>query len=222
MNQIISIIILLAGILSAQTNQTDPKINDIELLYNETGLDTLISRDLFNLSIYGYNRLLENASIPNTSKLTIIDFSKASTEERFFVIDIDSRKLLFASHVAHGKNSGRQYAKNFSNMPGSLKSSLGFYITSNTYYGKHGYSLRLKGLESSFNGNAENRAIVMHAANYVSEKFIKDYGRLGRSWGCPALPKAISKQVIDKIKDGTCLFIFANDDKYLQSSPLLQ
>jgi hypothetical protein len=222
MNQIISIIILLAGILSAQVNQTDPKINDIELLYNETGLDTLISRDLFNLSIYGYNRLLENASIPNTSKLTIIDFSKASTEERFFVIDIDSRKLLFASHVAHGKNSGRQYAKNFSNMPGSLKSSLGFYITSNTYYGKHGYSLRLKGLESSFNGNAEDRAIVMHAANYVSEKFIKDYGRLGRSWGCPALPQGISKQVIDKIKDGTCLFIFANDDKYLQSSPLLQ
>jgi len=222
MNQIISIIILLAGILSAQTNQTDPKINDLELLYNETGLDTLISRDLFNLSIYGYNRLLENASIPNTSKLTIIDFSKASTEERFFVIDIDSRKLLFASHVAHGKNSGQQYAKNFSNMPGSLKSSLGFYITSNTYYGKHGYSLRLKGLESSFNGNAEDRAIVMHAANYVSENFIKDYGRLGRSWGCPALPQGISKQVIDKIKDGTCLFIFANDDKYLQSSPLLQ
>ena len=221
MIQIISIIILLAGILSAQIKQKDPKINDIDLLYSETGLDSLISRDVFNLSFNGYNKLLENECIPNSSKLTIIDFSKASTEERFFVIDINSQKLLFTSHVAHGKNSGWQYAKNFSNMPGSLKSSLGFYITSNTYYGKHGYSLRLKGLESSFNGNAEDRAIVMHAANYVSEKFIKDYGRLGRSWGCPALPQKISRQVIDEIKNGTCLFIFANDDRYLQSSPLL-
>ena len=221
MNRVICIIILLAGVISAQVEQMDSDINNFDLLYSKTGLDSLISRDVFKFSLIGYSRLLEKALIPDSSKLTIIDFSKASTEERFFVVDLYSQKIIFSSHVAHGKNSGWQYAKNFSNIPGSQKSSLGFYITCNTYYGKHGYSLKLKGLESSYNGNAEDRAIVMHGANYVSQKFIKEYGRLGRSWGCPALPRNISRKVIDEIKNGTCLFIFANDENYLQSSPLL-
>lgn len=203
------------------THEGTAKSNNFSQLYVEIGLDSLLSKDVFDLSILGYSRLLKNTQISDSTKITIIDFSKSSTEKRFFVVDIKSRKLLFASHVAHGKNSGWQYAKSFSNTPGSLQSSLGFYVTTKTYYGKHGYSLRLKGLESAFNSRAEDRAIVMHGANYVSENFIKKHGRLGRSWGCPALPHHISKQVIDEIKEGTCLFIFAENEQYLADSPIL-
>lgn len=221
MYKIITIFMLLISTLPATTTTEKTKHNDIKSLYNDLGLSKYISLDLFRLSLTGYQNLLKNSQISDSTKLTIIDFSKSSNEKRFFVVDLKNRRLLFASLVAHGKNSGNLYAKDFSNTNGSLKSSLGFYITSGTYYGKHGYSLKLKGQEEGFNHQAEKRAIVMHGAKYVSEDFIKKHGRLGRSWGCPALPLNLTKSVINEIKDGTCLFIFSDNEKYLQSSLLL-
>lgn len=221
MYRIILLIMFIISTLPATTTSPYKKKEDIKSLYKDIGLNKYISLNLFKLSLAGYKKLLQNSSITDSTKLTIVDFSKSSNEKRFFVVDLKKRKLLFTSYVSHGKNSGELYAKKFSNSDGSHKSSLGFYITSNTYYGKHGYSLRLKGQEEGFNSKAEQRAIVMHGAKYVSEDFIKKYGRLGRSWGCPALPLNLSKSVINEIKGGTCLFIFSDNKHYLHSSSLL-
>jgi hypothetical protein len=189
-------------------------------LYDELNLQNKLSYEVFEISLKGFHKIKEKFSI-DKSIITIIDYSKPSTEKRFFLIDLLNKKILYSSLVAHGRNSGGNVAHVFSNRSGSLQSSLGFYITSHTYYGKHGYSLRLKGLEKGINDKAEQRTIVIHKADYVSNNFIKKYGRLGRSWGCPALPNSISKQIIDLIKDGTCLFIYGKNKNYLKRSSFL-
>ena len=135
-----------------------------------------------------------------------------------YVIDLDSKSLLFHSLVAHGQKTGGNKAYHFSNKSESHKSSLGFFKTAETYSGKHGYSLRLDGLEKGINDHARTRAIVIHGADYVSQKFIQKYGRLGRSWGCPALPVEVSKKIIETISGGTCLFVFGKDSKYKTKS----
>ena len=145
--------------------------------------------------------------------------SLSANKNRLFLIDVENKKILHKSIVAHGKNSGGEYAKNFSNQVGSFKSSIGFYKTGETYHGKHGLSLRLDGLEYS-NSNARKRAIVIHAADYVSQNFIKNYGRLGRSLGCPSLPKKDYDQVIHRIKNGSLLFIYYPEGHYLKNSTL--
>ncbi len=150
----------------------------------------------------------------------IIDYTKPSTVERFFIYDADKKILLQKLLVAHGKNSGENFATHFSNKNGSLKSSPGFYRTGSTYVGKHGYSLRLYGLESGFNDHAYERAIVIHGADYVNERFIKTHQRLGRSWGCPAISNECSKSVIDLIKNGAVIYIHTNDQNYLSKSTL--
>lgn len=137
------------------------------------------------------------------------------------MIDLQNKKILFNDLVAHGKNSGGVYAQNFSNTENTYMSSLGFYLTGNTYHGKHGLSLILEGMDKDYNDNARNRAIVMHGANYVSNDFIKKYGRLGRSFGCPSLPPGIYKKVIDTIRDGSCLFIYYPDKNFLAKSQVL-
>jgi hypothetical protein len=139
----------------------------------------------------------------------IFDVTKPSTEKRFYVLDLKGKKLLYHCLAAHGKGSGENNANLFSNTPNSMKTAPGFYLTLSTYSGKHGYSLKLRGLEKGINDNAEKRAIVIHGADYVSDDFIKVHGRIGRSWGCPALPVGLSKEIIDCIKDGTLLYIFA-------------
>jgi hypothetical protein len=152
--------------------------------------------------------LAQYASVVRPDRLVIIDFSKPSTEERFFVVNPESGELLFKSLVAHGQGSGLVYATDFSNRPNSHQSSLGFFKTAETYTGKHGHSLRLDGLQPGLNHAARDRAVVIHAADYVSQSFIQQNGYLGRSWGCPALPADGYNQVIDQIKEGTLLLIY--------------
>ena len=126
------------------------------------------------------------------------------------VIDLKEMKILYKSLVAHGRNSGNEYAKAFSNKDGSKMSCLGFLVTAKTYKGKHGYSLKLKGLEKIINDNSYKRAIVIHGADYVSDEFIRKYGRLGRSWGCPALPSFLNNKIIDDIKGGSLIYIYSD------------
>jgi len=129
--------------------------------------------------------------------------------------------VLFNSLVAHGKNTGEEFATNFSNTESSLQSSLGFYITENTYEGENGYSLRLEGMDSGFNDAAMQRSIVMHGADYVSEDFAAQHQRIGRSWGCPAVPRALAAPIIDTVKGQSCLFIYYPDQNYLSQSKWL-
>ena len=186
-------------------------------IYTKCNLKDKLDYTVFNRAMIGYNSL----SLTNKKVITTIDFSRPSTEERIFIVDVENRKLLFQTFVAHGKNSGVNIATQFSNRSGTLKSSLGFFITAETYYGKHGYSLRLDGMEKGINDNARKRAIVVHGAKYVSDEFIKKYKRLGRSWGCPAVSDDLSKEIIDMIKGGSCLYIYANNKNYHDRSPAI-
>lgn len=161
-----------------------------------------------NLAINGYYALKTEKLLTNDSILTIIDFSSPSTEHRFFVLDLKNCKVIKNSLVAHGMNSGVNVAESFSNNRHSNKSSLGLFLTAETYEGKHGYSLRLDGMNEGINDNARKRAIVIHGADYVSESFIEKNGRIGRSFGCPALSLDEVTEIIDLIKNGSCLFIY--------------
>jgi hypothetical protein len=200
------------------TNSLAKEDPDINKLWIDCHLSGVVPFDVFNTAILGCRKI---DNLRKKGILTIIDYSKPSTEKRFYVIDIENKKLIYRCLVAHGKNSGDIYAKDFSNKLESLKSSLGFYLTAETYKGDHGYSLRLVGLEKGINDNARVREIVIHGADYVSEDFIRKYGRLGRSWGCPALPTELSKEIIDKISNGSCLFIYGSDTFYRENSVFL-
>jgi len=180
-----------------------------------------ISIEAFSNAIKGYEYLQQSKKLINPAIITSIDFSKPSTSERLFVINLHSGEILFNSLVAHGRNSGQQYAKHFSNQPASFESSLGFYITMDTYIGNNGFSLKLKGCEKNFNNSVEERNIVIHGASYVSKDFIRQNGFLGRSHGCPALPVDLNNQIINTIKNGTCLFIYHPTKKYLQQSSFI-
>jgi hypothetical protein len=153
--------------------------------------------------------------------LSVIDYSLPSTEPRLWVFDLKKRKLLFRELVAHGVNTGENMATRFSNIEGSKQSSLGLFLTDKTYIGRNGYSLKLRGLEEGINHLALQRTIVMHGAWYVSEAFRREHGRLGRSWGCPAVKKEVAKPLIDTIKDGSLLFVYYPDEEWLSSSDFL-
>jgi hypothetical protein len=181
----------------------------------------LPSFDLLRLAISGYDLLKQEKYINRPEVITIIDFSLPSTRERLWVIDLSRAKVLFHSLVSHGRNSGELMAEKFSNTPGSFTSSPGFYTTGETYFGRHGLSLKLNGLEKGINDKARERAIVMHGADYVAPEFISKHGRLGRSHGCPAVPTQLSKDIIETIKDGTCLFIYVPKESYTANSPII-
>jgi len=174
----------------------------------------------FSFAVKGYYKLLAQGKIKNKT-LTIIDFSLSSTQKRMWVLDMTTQKVLFNTVVAHGKNTGGEFATNFSNSTNSFKSSLGFYIPNETYYGKNGLSLFLDGQERGINDNARKRYVVMHGAKYANPNFIKKYGRLGRSLGCPALPTAISAKVINLLKGKSCLFIYHPNKNYKNKSKLI-
>lgn len=161
----------------------------------------------FTKALQGFYALQSKGKIQKNI-LTLIDFSLSSNTKRLWIIDLNSKKILFNSLVAHGRNTGNEFADSFSNKAESYKSSLGFYATGEIYQGKHGLSLRLDGLERGINDNARARAVVMHGADYVAESFIKNNSRLGRSLGCPAIPMNMTKEIINTIKDKTCLYIY--------------
>lgn len=154
-------------------------------------------------------------------RLAVIDYSLPSTEPRLWVFDLERRTLLYAEHVAHGKGSGENYAHAFSNRYGSHQSSLGLFVTAETYYGRNGYSLRMDGLEPGINDQARERAIVMHGADYVNPALARNFGRLGRSWGCPAVRPQVAREIIDALSGGQLLFAYYPDEEWLAGSPLL-
>lgn len=173
-----------------------------------------------HMAYKGQQYLNERGSLANSDILAIVDFSQSSKKKRLYIIDTRDYKVLVNTYVAHGKNSGLNSAERFSNVPESLQSSLGFYVTKKTYFGKHGLSLRLAGMERGFNDKAEERAIVVHGANYIgSNRLASSY--MGRSFGCPAVPQAQSEEVINILKDGTCLFIYHPTHQYLHGSKIL-
>lgn len=176
-----------------------------------------LNPEVASLALEAYKKA-EKKGKSDSSILTVIDYSLPSTEKRMWVFDLAKQKLLFHNVVAHGKNSGVVYATSFSNQNGSHKTSLGLYRTSDTYVGHKGLSLHLEGLEKGINDHALQRAIVVHGANYANPEFIEKYGRLGRSWGCPAVPVAVIKPLIDTIKGGSLVFLYAHDENYLNRS----
>lgn len=168
----------------------------------------------------GQQALSERGALNNDAVIAIADFSQPSSKKRLYILDTRNFRVLYNTYVAHGKNSGLTYAERFSNRPESLQSSLGFYTTKNTYFGKHGLSLKLQGLERGFNDNAEARAIVIHGAEYIGTNRA-DAAYMGRSFGCPAVPQGQSQTVINLLKNGTCLFVYHPTPTYLQGSKIL-
>lgn len=185
---------------------------------DSTDLPSLL---VLETALAGYEILNQNKAIDRPGVITIIDFSLPSDKERLWVVDLANNKVLFHCLVSHGRNSGDLMAEKFSNIPGSFASSPGFYTTGDTYTGRNGLSLVLEGLEVGINDKARDRAIVMHGANYVSPEYIKEYGRLGRSYGCPAVPEEISGEIIQSIKGGSCLFIYAPLSSYISKSQII-
>jgi hypothetical protein len=192
------------------------------LLYSQMNLKELgLSEKAFTLAIKGWSKLKVKGNI-SKDIISICDFTQSSNKKRLYIIDLANGALLFNTLVAHGKNTGEEFARYFSNKPSSLQTSLGFYITREAYEGSHGLGLKLAGMEPGFNDRAEERAIVMHGADYVCDAFINQYGRLGKSWGCPAVPFGMHEKIINAIKDGSCLFIYYPDKTYLAASKLLR
>ena len=210
--------------VAANTATTDESSNlyAATALYDSLNLGGMgLSFDAMQYAYKGYQKLLNRHALgDNADVLTVVDFSQSSHKKRMYIIDVKNKKVLFNTYVAHGKNSGLDYAEAFSNIPESLQSSLGFYVTKNTYNGKHGLSLRLDGKDRGFNDNAEERAVVVHGADYIGDQRLAS-SYMGRSFGCPAVPQAQASKVINYIKNGSCLFIYHPSKNYLHGSTIL-
>jgi hypothetical protein len=189
-------------------------------LYTQMNLSaTGMNYDVFNNALMGYYGLYNEGRLSDKGVLTVVDFTKPSNEKRLWVVDLTNRQVLHNTYVAHGRNSGEVQAQAFSNEHKSFMSSVGFYVTDDVYFGKHGKSLRLDGMDQAFNSNARDRAVVMHGAEYATEAFMNQYGRLGRSLGCPAVPLGEHESIIDSVKGKTVLYIHSGDQSY--TSPYL-
>lgn len=181
---------------------------------------TMPQLPVFEKAMSGYLKLDEAGKVSNPL-LTVIDFNLSSTKKRMWILNMETQEVLFNTYVAHGRNTGGEFAKNFSNTPNSHQSSLGFYMTGETYYGKNGLSLFIDGMEKSFNSKARERYVVIHGADYAEPEFINRVGRLGRSYGCPAVPNKIAKKLIHKIKGKSVVYIHKDNKNYLNNSELL-
>lgn len=184
--------------------------------------DTSLHKEAFDFALRGYYALLQDGKLENSKYLTVVDFTQHSSRKRLYVIDMVNFELKYKTYCSHGKNTGAEMAEYFSNRSGSLQSSLGFYLASETYSGKFDYALRLDGLEST-NFKARDRGIVVHGAEYATEEFmVRNDSVLGRSFGCPALPLEESTEIIDAIKEGSCFFIYAGQERYKSRSKLIR
>ena len=197
--------------------KTQKMIIDVKSVYDSLNIKDKIDYSIFQKAYLGYIQIQNK----NPGVLIIIDYTKPSNEERFYVLDLNKKKLAYSTRVAHSKNSGLEIPLEFSDDPNSYQSSLGFFVTLGEYNGAYGYSLRLKGLEENINANAEDRAIVIHGGDIVEDEYIKKFGFAGRSLGCPVLPHSLTRPVIDFIKHGRVLFIYGNDEEYINDSVYL-
>ena len=192
------------------------------MIYDSLQLDEAgLKRQAFDNALKGWDKLKSEGKLHNQSILAIADLSQSSNNKRLYVLDLQNYKVLFNTLVAHGRNSGREWATKFSNKISSYQTSPGFYITGETYNGSNGYSLKLAGVEKGINDKAMKRAIVMHGAPYVSESFISRQGYIGRSQGCPAVPSKDARKIINTLKDGACLYIHVPNERYLTRSAIL-
>lgn len=205
----------------ADTKVAVSAFSETELVYTaiKSHSATVPAFECFSKAVKGYNKLKEEGKIKK-DLLTVIDFSLSSNVKRLWIIDMETQKVVFNTLVAHGRNSGDEFATAFSNANSSYQSSLGFYATGEIYNGKHGQSLKLDGLESGINNNARTRGVVMHAADYVSETFAQQHHRIGRSQGCPALPVGLTKEIVNLLKGKSCLFIYHPTQNYFAKSKL--
>lgn len=196
---------------------------EIEQLYDVFSANntTVPNQESFKNGMIGYYKLLDQGLVKNQT-LTIIDFSLSSTKKRMWVLDMANQKVLINSVVSHGKNTGNEFATKFSNTVNSLQSSLGFYVTGETYMGGNGYSLFIDGMEDKYNSRARERYVVIHGAAYANEEVAQNTGRLGRSYGCPAVPTALTNEFIDTIKGKSVLYIHSADEDYLQNSEMIK
>lgn len=195
---------------------------EADIIYDSIQLDKAgLKKEAFEYAWKGYIILLEKNIVPRTGILTICDFSQSSRRKRMYLVDVENYKLLMQTHVAHGRNSGKEYATRFSNSPKSHQSSLGFYVTGNTYWGGHGLALTIDGLEPGINDKAERRNIVVHGSKYVGPDYLRFSKYIGRSFGCPAIPAKETMEVINIIKNGTCFFIYHPTKKYIDTSKIL-
>ncbi|TDW99766.1 murein L,D-transpeptidase catalytic domain family protein [Dinghuibacter silviterrae] len=180
-----------------------------------------VNPDAYQMAMKGYQHLRKVGQLRNTRVLTIIDYTLSSLQKRLFVVDVKSGKVLYNTYVAHGMNSGKEYAHKFSNALESLETSLGFYVTMNAYEGKNGLALRLKGMEKGINDNATRRGIVLHGADYVSVGYGRQKGFMGRSEGCPAVPKSQTGPIVRSILGGSAVFAYYPSAQYLGKSKLV-
>lgn len=191
-------------------------------IYRQMNLEAEgLNEQAFEYAYIGHEKLRKRHLLHKSSVLSICDFSQPSSEQRMYVIDIAARRLLYRTYVAHGMNSGTDYASSFSNRCNSYKSSIGFYITSQSYYGDNGLSLRIRGMDRGFNDMAGKRNIVIHGAPYVSTRILQKYGVMGTTFGCPAIPDEMTSKIIPVIKKGTCFFIYYPSQRYLSGSSVL-
>ncbi|MBP1166292.1 MULTISPECIES: murein L,D-transpeptidase catalytic domain family protein [Chryseobacterium] len=212
-------------VAETKSEKSTTAVSSSEALYQSIAFDPEheLNYEVFSKALTGYENLKKAGLLTQDSHLlTICDFSMSSNTKRLWIIDLEDKKVLFNSLVAHGKNTGEEFATNFSNKESSLQSSLGFYITDATYQGDNGYSLKLLGMDKGFNDAAYRRAIVLHGADYVSDAFASMHKRIGRSWGCPAVPRELTQSIINTIKGKNCLFIYYPDQNYLSSSEWLK
>jgi hypothetical protein len=211
----------LKTIKTATTAATISVDDHITAVYNSIDFGSnKLDFEVFKKAYTGFMNL-RNEGQTDKDILSVVDFSKPSTAHRLWVIDLQAKKLLINDYVAHGQGSGDLYATKFSNTTNSHQSSLGFYVTDQTYHGKHGLSLRLRGMDEGYNHSAMSRAVVVHGAAYVSDDAVAGMKRLGRSWGCPAVSNQLAPKFINTIKDGTVLFVYAPQQDYLASSQWL-
>jgi hypothetical protein len=209
-------------ILSSDTITKTDTTDKADLIYDSLQLDMYgLNKDVFSYAYAGYQKLENKGELNKEGLITICDFSQSSRKKRLYLIDLNAYKLLLHTYVAHGRNSGAEFAKKFSNKPESHQSSLGFYKTKKTYYGSHGLALTITGLEKGINDKAERRKIVIHGSDYIGANYLRFSRYMGRSFGCPAVPKKDSKKLINTIKNGSCLFIYHPNKTYLNGSTIL-